>query len=171
MKSLLVNRWMFVPVILLLGNALFAFTAVRLALSDHGTAAEPDYYRRALNWDESHAARTAGERLRWTVSPSLVASATGEITLDLSIADKWGIPISEAMVRVELIPVRAADLAIRRACVESEEGRYTTAFPVRVGGQWEIRVEIERGEDRLEERFRRMLAPAAFHAPAEAGSS
>jgi len=157
MKSLIAQRWMFVPIVLLAGNVLFAFVAVRLALSDHGTAVEPDYYRRALAWDESHAARTAGERLRWTVSPSLERSADGSLSLELVIADKYGIPIDRAQVSVEAIPIRAADLVMTRDCAERREGVYAVSFPARAGGQWEFRVRVEREGDQLEERFRRTV--------------
>lgn len=161
MKSLFARRWMFVPILLLLGNALFAFTAVRLALRDHGTAAEPDYYRRALAWDEAQAARTAGERLRWTVSPSLSRGDDGSVLLELTVVDKWGVPIDGAVVAVEVIPVRAADLATTVACLETAAGVYAASIPVRAHGQWEFRVRIERGDDRLEERVRRTIAPSA----------
>jgi len=150
---------MFVPVVLIAGNMCFAFFAVRMALRDHGQAAEPDYYRRALAWDESHAARTAGERLRWTVSPSIERRTDGDIELELAIADKWGIPIDGARVSVEAIPIRAADLVVTREARERDPGVYIVSCPVRAGGQWEFRVKVERGDDRLEERFRRMIAP------------
>lgn len=157
MKSLFARRWMFVPIVLLFGNVAFAVVAVRLALSGHGTAAEPDYYRRALAWDEAHAARTAGERLRWTVSPSLSRDENGELVLGLAIADKYGIPIDGARVSLEATPIRAADFVVARSCHETGPGVYGTSLPVRAGGQWEFRVRVERGEDRLEERFRRMI--------------
>lgn len=167
MKSIIARRWMFVPLVLLAGNVIFAFVAVRLALSDHGTAAEPDAYRRALAWDESHAARTAGERLRWTISPSLTQAEDGEMALELAIADKWSIPIDGAAVSVELIPVRAADLAVTRTCASIGEGIYGTRFPARISGQWEFRVRVERGSDRLEESFRRMIARTVPRVAAE----
>lgn len=166
MKSLLANRWVFVPILLLAANVLFGFTAVRLALRDHGTAAEPDAYRRALAWDEAHAARTAGERLRWTVSPSLRRDQDGSLALELAIADKYGVPIDGAAVSVEAIPVRAADLAVSRDCAERGGGVYHVSLPPRAAGQWEFRVRIDRGDDRLEERFRRLVAPTAASAAA-----
>lgn len=157
LHGILARRWMLVPPVLLAANFLFAASAVQLALRDHGTAAEPDYYRKALAWDEAHAARTAGERLRWTVSPSLVIEEGGRLRLELAIADKYGIPIDGALVRVEAIPVRAADLAASARAIERAPGAYEARFPIGASGQYEFRISIERGSDRLEERFRRSV--------------
>lgn len=159
MKQLWRQRWAFVPVVLLGSTIVFAFVTVRLALRDHGTAAEPDSYRKALAWDDERARRKAGESLGWTVSPSLTRPSASELEVELVIADKHGHPIDGAEISIEAIPIRAADAAVTRRAQETAAGRYLARMPARIGGQWEFRVELRRGEQRLAESFRRSIAP------------
>lgn len=159
MTTLWQRRWMFAPVALTLASMGFAVVTVRLALRDHGTAVEPDYYRKAAAWDERRLAREAGEALRWTVSPSLERSARDSLIVELTIADKYGIPIEGAQVALEGIPIRAADTAQTIPLRESTGGRYAGTLRVPASGQWEFRVDLKRGEERLIESFRRAVAP------------
>jgi len=163
MKELWRQRWAFVPVVLITATVVFAFVTVRLALRDHGTAAEPDYYRKAVEWDAQRARRDAGESLRWTISPSLTRPSASTLTIEIVIADKHGVPIDGAHVSIDAIPIRAADTAVTRHATEASAGLYRTDFPVRVGGQWEFRVEVERGDARVSESFRRSIAPPRPH--------
>lgn len=158
MTTLWQRRWMFAPAFLTAASIGFGAFSVRLALRDHGTAGERDYYRKAAEWDERRSQREAGESLRWTVSPSIVRRSAAELDLELTVADKYGIPIEGAEISVEGIPIRAADRVESARLRETTSGRYRGAMLVTADGQWEFRVDLRRGEARLVESFRRVVA-------------
>lgn len=159
MNTLWRRRWALAPIALMLASVGFTTFTVRLALRDHGTAVERDYYRKAASWDERRAARDAGDTLRWTISPSLERTSSSELMVVLTASDKHGIPIDGAEVVLEGIPIRAADLEQTASLREIAPGRYAGTLRVPASGQWEFRVDLKRGEHRVLESFRRIVAP------------
>ncbi len=157
MQRLIRDRWMFVPVLILAGSFAMAGFTVSLALRDHGSAVEPDYYRKAVEWDARKAQQAANDSLRWLVTPQLAGLGDGTVALDIAITDRRAAPIGGAAVAVEAIPVKAADVVRRFTLVEQTPGHYRGSFPAGIGGQWEFRVQADRGTDRFTDRFRRLL--------------
>lgn len=158
--SVVRNRWAFVPVAMLGATVLGAVLVVTLAVNDRGaTAAEPDYYRRAVAWDEWKVQLARNGALRWVVTPEFVPAAGGSglARLELSVADKHGVPIERASVHAEVVPIREADARVRVAMPEGAPGRYGADVPIRVGGLWEIRATVEWKGQTYVDRVRRTV--------------
>lgn len=158
--SIVRNRWALVPVGMLAATVVGAVLVVTLAVNDRGaTAAEPDYYRKATAWDEWKEQLARNGALRWVVTPEFVPAAGGSglARLELTVADKHGVPIEHAVVRAEIVPIRDADARVGLALTEGAAGRYGADVPLRTGGLWEIRATVEWKGQRYADRIRRSV--------------
>jgi hypothetical protein len=156
---LLANRWVLFPFAMLGFSVVLAVVTVQAALHGQGAAAEPDYYGKAVAWEDVQRQRAANDRLRWNVTPSFAPSETDRRVprLELAIADKWDLPIEGGVVAVEAIPVKAVHLGGEVALRELAPGRYAGDLPARMDGQWEFRVRVDREGERYTDTFRRVL--------------
>lgn len=140
----------------------------------NGTVVEPDYYRKAVEWDRTMARRAASAALGWTAAATLgaigvaadAAAATGASAaaaagagagarvLRVELRDASGAPIADAEVSATLIHNREASTPIALALRAAGEGRYVATGALAHAGQWEVRVVARRGPDRYESSLR-----------------
>jgi hypothetical protein len=173
-RTAIENRWAFVPVGILAATVAFAVFVVVFLVNGRGaTAAEPDYYRKGVAWDEWRRQEAENGTLRWVVTPSFGASpaGTGLVHLTLAVADKNAVPIVGAAVRAEVIPIADADRRVEVACAESGPGAYGVDVPLRAAGLWEIRTTVEWKGHRYCDRVRRQVAFGPRSAGAAAGGA
>lgn len=114
-----------------------AGTLIARASTDRTFALEPDYYRKALRWDITHAEMEASSRLGW-VSTAEAAAAPRRLILTLS--DKAGAPIGGAAITVELFASRLASVRSDLTLTEDAPGRYSAPWPEGPAGNWVARV-------------------------------
>lgn len=139
--------WVIVGVIALQASVILV--TVYIAVGPESRAVEPDYYQQALEWDEQAAERRTPERLGWTVAFD-VADPQGPFpqrTLEATLTDADG-PIEDATVKAVLFPTADAGSRTEVPLVPAGEGRYRAEATMTHKGLWEIRLTIERGEDR-----------------------
>lgn len=169
---LVANRWAFVPVALLAGTVTFAAFAVRLAITDRqANAVEPDYYRKAVAWDDWKRQQAENGALAWVVTPAFEASPTDarRPRLRIAVTDKHGIVLDGATVRAQVIPIRDPDSRVDVALAPDPDGAgWVADVPLRVGGQWEARVEVDWKGKHWADRFRRQVV---FGRPSPAGAA
>ncbi len=120
---------------------------VYFATSNDSYAVEPNYYEKALAWDDTRAQdRRNGElgwRLEFTVEP---AAAGADPILRATLVDADGAPVSGAEVAVEAFSnVRRDD--VLTADLATTESGYATTMPMRRNGLWEFRFTVTRGEE------------------------
>lgn len=154
--SLIANRWMFVPVLLLGLTVTIATVTVMSAVVGHPLGAEPNYDTKAADWNAEREQRAMNERLRWVVTPE-IASEGGHRTIALRIEDKHAARIDARRVRVECIPIRAAEARQRVELSRRDTGDFAGSFESPIGGQWEFRVTVEQDAVRYTDAFRRFL--------------
>ncbi|MBL0927780.1 MAG: FixH family protein [Phycisphaerales bacterium] len=124
-------------------------TMIYRAVGDPSFAYEPQYYQKALAWDQTAAQRRRNAELAWTtiLRTSAPNPATAERLLHLTVADAAGAPIAGAAVTAEVFPsLRAWDrrsLAFR----PDPAGGYAADLRADLGGIWRIRLRIERGPE------------------------
>lgn len=159
-KRIVAERWKFVPVVMLLSGMASAYTMVKLSMGDgHGSAVEPDYYRKAAAWDETKRQVAANGALNWIVTPAFVA-ALGDARcarLEVAVADKYTVAIEDAVVQAEIIPIRAADARCAFELTSMGGGRYGVDVPLRIGGVWEVRLHVESKGRVYTDRIRRQV--------------
>lgn len=114
----------------------------------NGTVTEPDYYRKAVEWDRAMARQAASAKLGWRAEASFGDAAAAGREVTVILRDSLGASVAGADVRVTLIHNTEASRFIDGTLLESSAGHYAGAMPAAHGGRWEVRVEARRGEDR-----------------------
>ncbi len=146
------RRWPIIVAALLGAHVLGCLVFMYLATSDPSLAVEEDYYQKGLAWDEHQRQAAANAALGWqsrvTATP---AAAPGDPTLvRLALSDREGRPVGGARVAGEAFAVaRSATVAALSLPMTASPGLYEGPLAARRGGQWELRLEVQRGADRF----------------------
>lgn len=116
----------------------------------NGSVVEPDYYRKAVQWDSTMADRAASDLLGWTATVSLSAaeavagSAARAGAVRVTLADSAGVGVAGAAVRAVMIHNADAGRPIVLTLRDEGGGRYAATMPFEHSGRWEVRVRAER---------------------------
>lgn len=152
-------RGMFWPALILLllaGNACIVATTIYLATSDRSFGVEPDYYRKAVDWDHEARLRRQGEQLGWAVEASLEPAArSGEPgRLDVRLLGPQHdsaerATLDGAAVEFEVFAhARSADRQ-HGTLTGLGGGRYSAPVNIGRAGMWEIRLTVRLGSQTL----------------------
>jgi nitrogen fixation protein FixH len=115
----------------------------------NGTVVEPDYYRKAVEWDRTMARQSASDALMWTASADISASANASREVRVVLRDSAGVAVPDADVRVTLIHNAEAAKLVDGALTVQPNGDYTGMLLAPHAGRWEVRVTARRGEERF----------------------
>lgn len=118
---------------------------VYFATSNESYAVEPDYYRKALAWDEKRAQDRHNTELGWRLDFTVEPVPAGQdpiMRAELSTLD--GEPITDASISVEAFANARRDW-ILTATVNPAASGYETTLPMRRDGLWEFRFTVTRG--------------------------
>jgi len=122
---------------------------VYFATSNESFAVEPDYYRKALAWDDKRAQDRDNAELGWQLEFTVEPVAAGRdpiLRVELTTAD--GQPVADAIVAMEAFPNARRD-DILTATLSAAESGYETTMPMRRDGRWEFRFVATRGDDKF----------------------
>lgn len=125
------------------------FVVLYLANDDPSFAIEPDYYAKALRWDDEMAQERRNAELGWRLAPTLGPVTGGGATLTVRLTDAAGAPLRGATLRVAALHLAHAAAIERATLVAGAGGEYTVRLPVAHDGQWELRFEATRGAERF----------------------
>ncbi len=145
------RRWPTLIAVALLGNVALGVVLIRVAGGDEHFAVEPNYYRKAVDWDSTAAQAERNRALGWEVTPQLAALAAGTApTLHLLVRTGAGAPVIGATVSLEAMPVAYAD-EVLRAVLPASDALGRTSVPVGMArtGLWELRLSVLRGTERF----------------------
>ena len=126
-----------------------------VASRDRAFAVEPDYYQKAVHFDDELARPAASARLGWTVTPTLQLGRLGSPgTVSIVVRDAADAPVTGA--RVELLAMHNARAThqLVAALAERGGGAYAAPLDAERPGEWELRFVIARGTDRFAVRTR-----------------
>lgn len=137
-------RWAFVPVVLLVVSVGGMGAVAAIAADDPSFSLEPDYYQKAVAWDQHQAERAASARLGWKLEAALeLEGPTLRLVARVTAAD--GSPLSSARVQAHAFAIaRASDLR-ELVFVERRPGEYTAELGRARPGLWEFRFAVEQG--------------------------
>lgn len=123
---------------------------MRIAGADPSFAIEPDYYRKAVDWDSTRAQASRNAGLGWVLEARLQPpDARGQATLTARLVDAGGRPVSDATLRVEATHNARATEILAADLAPTGTGDYAATLPATRRGLWELRFEARRGEDRF----------------------
>lgn len=129
---------------------------VHSAHSDPSFAVEPDYYAKAVRWDEFARQHQQNERLGWRLGVQEVSGS--RLTVRLVDREEHSIE-SAAMSAVAFANARASerfDLDFQAGHV----GTYTASFSPSRGGSWHFRFNVKLGADLFTAEFDHALSEA-----------
>jgi len=137
-------------VIVILGASLTGgIITITIASSDPSFAIKPDYYEKALAWDERHAAKRDSDALGWRADITLTGApnASGERRVTLRLEDDAGQAIDDAGVTCELFhKARSAD-RITLTLELGPDGTYQAWLPSPREGAWHVGIIATRAAD------------------------
>ncbi len=141
------RSWIGAVVGLLAGNAIAMGVLVAASTTGATHHVVPDYYRKALAWDQEMAIERASQALGWRAGLR-AEPATGGTALEITLVDRDGAPVVGAAVALSAFHRADAGSIQRIALAEVGGGRYRGQAPLRRAGVHEITVSAERGADR-----------------------
>jgi nitrogen fixation protein FixH len=115
----------------------------------NGTVVEPDYYRKAVEWDRTMARQSASDALRWSASATIGTPTDAAREVRLVLRDSTGAAVRDADVRVTLIHNAEAAKLTEGMLAAQPNGEYAASLPAPHAGRWEVRVTARRSEDRF----------------------
>jgi nitrogen fixation protein FixH len=110
-------------------------------------AVEPDYYRKAINWDATQAIDRASKALGWTVDleTSPTAGESGDRRVSCRFKDREGNPIEGAQVELVAFPHARATERQTLLLADERGGLYAATAKMKRAGLWEFRLTVRRG--------------------------
>jgi len=141
-----------------LGNLL-----VYRAANDAGAAAvEPDYYRKAVEWDSTLAQEGRNRGLGWNLEAALGARAqAGARRVSIRMRDAAGRPLAAARIELTAIHNARALHPVHAFSVTDAAGEARLEAPLGQDGLWELRFVVTRGSDRYTADLRRDTQPGS----------
>jgi nitrogen fixation protein FixH len=154
------RAWPFAIAGILLAGIASNAAFVVLASSDPAAAVEPDYYRKAVAWDEEMAQEKRNIALGWSAHAALYPGAQGTVgRLELTLADSLGQPLTGATIQA-LVMHNARAAAVQTVALRDDgAGHYTARVRADRPGLWEIRLSVERDTQRFTARERIQVVP------------
>lgn len=117
------------------------------AVNDPSFAVEPDYERKAVEWDDIQRERERSQRFGWTVDLSTrPADTPGQVDVSLTLFDRFGKPVRDATAQVEAFHNARASNVVRQGLPHDADGVYAARLPLRRSGIWEFRLRVVRGD-------------------------
>jgi nitrogen fixation protein FixH len=134
---------------------------------DGSFAVEPDYYQKALRWDEVAAQHRENARLGWTAAIDVGddVSVFDERTLTCRLADAEGRPVEGAAVDLVAFPHARGSERASAVLAETESGVYAATLRFRRKGVWEFRLAVRRGPNVFTHRETRDVYPPGESRP------
>lgn len=156
-------RWIGIVVGLLVANAI----AVGVLIAKSGDPADrivPDYYRRAVAWDDTVAALRASDELGWSAEAQLVALRPGAARVEIALARDTGAPLTGASVEVE-VRHRSRATGTTVTLTERSPGHYDADVALDSHGLHDLGVRARHGADHFAMAQTAELAAAPGAAP------
>ena len=125
--------------------------AIVLAMvgNDPSIAVQPDYYQKALAWDEQRAIDAASDELGWHAQVEVGPSADRRGLARTRITDATGAPIAGAAVKFRIFHHARAARPVDATTTTDADGSFEVSLPFSKSGMWEAELDVERGEERF----------------------
>lgn len=126
------------------GNMTICGITAYAAFKNGGAVIEPDYDRKAQNYEQTARQLQASQRLGWTARIDPM-DASGRRPIAVTLIDAAGKPIDDADVKVVLFHRAHAKDVQAMTLSPQTNGRYENIADVRLGGAWEVRLTARSG--------------------------
>ncbi len=139
------KHWPWIIVGMLVVHASIMLGTIAYVSAKNDLYVEPDYYAKAVDWDNQRAMREMAENMGWVievlVQDSQPDSDAGR-TIQVSIHDRDGQPIDGALVEVESVHPAHANDRINLVLLGVGDGQYRKPIGMDVPGFWQVNLAI-----------------------------
>jgi len=135
-------RWTLWIAGLLVGNLAAVSVLITLSSGDTERRVVPNYYARALAWDQTELLEQQSEQLGWQATVDL-----GNQQVAVTLVDRAGEPLTGARVMVSAHPRGRLDVNVAAPLAEVAPGVYHAAPRLKQPGLWDVTVHAARGHD------------------------
>ncbi len=123
---------------------------MRIANDDPSFSVEPDYYRKAVQFDSTMAQERKNLALGWGFDAAIDSIGDGKQTrLSVRLRDASSAPLPGARVAVMARFNARANDTLTAVLEEKPPGTYVTTLPIAHPGEWEVRVDATQGSQRF----------------------
>lgn len=135
------KQWPLLVVGLLLAQFCISGTTIYLAHSDPHFGVEPNYYEKAVHWDDTARQRETNRKLGWkaAVAISPDADGNGRRQVTVTIMDADGAAVQQAKIDVESFHHLSSSQRAHWSMAETEPGTYAGTPQMPNPGVWELR--------------------------------
>jgi nitrogen fixation protein FixH len=139
--------WPVLIVALLVGGAGANIALMVIATRDASFAVEPDYYDKAVHWDDVMRQESRNAALGWSVAVHFdAASVPGQVRVAARVSDRDGAPVEGATVHVTAFHSARASRILTATLAPESNGSYSAPLPLNRPGVWELRLRVEQGD-------------------------
>jgi len=120
------------------------------AADPNGAVVEPDYYRKAVQWDSLAVRQARSDALGWRADAAIGPESGGRAHVRATLADSLGAPVEGAEVELEAVHNLDGARHVRATLGETSPGTYEADAALDRRGMWELRLTARRaGEEFL----------------------
>ena len=138
------NRWALIVVALLITHASAMIIAVLIATGDPSFAVVPDYYQKALSWDQRRAALRGSDSLGWTLvlKPGSVVDERRRRLVVAELHDAQGQPVAEPRLTLSYYHYSHGGQPGEAVLPSTGPGRFAATIPMRWPGTWHVEATV-----------------------------
>jgi nitrogen fixation protein FixH len=145
---------------------------MKVANGDPSFAIEPDYYKKAVNYDSTMAQERTNATLGWIVGTQFAPIGDGKATqLTVTVRDAQAAPLTGAHVAIMTRFNARANDTLTAVLTEARPGTYTASLPIAHAGEWEVRVDATRDGAKYSQSTRVTAVRAVAATPAKTAGS
>lgn len=155
------RRWIAFVAALFLLQVGAVVVMISIATRDRSFALEPDYYQKAMHWDESAQLQRASARLGWSLALEVEPqNANGTQVVSAIIRDREGNPVQGATVTAEWFHHARARERHLAEFVAGPDGSYAAPLVFSRSGLYEFRLTAKRGDETYVTKIQRDITGA-----------
>jgi len=138
------KHWPFVIVGMLLFHATLILGTIAVVSARHDLYVEPDYYAKAIDWDNQREMREMADKMGWTVDIALSPTEQTQTprSMLVSIMDRNNQPIDGALVELEAVHPAHANNRINLVLIGEGQGHYQKTIAINEPGFWKLNLSI-----------------------------
>lgn len=116
-----------------------------VAMGDDSFSTEPDYYQKAVDWDDYAAQRETNLKLGWRASLATRPGAPGKAVVSVVLVDGTGETVAASVEMSAFANARASNIQSVTLTADPD-GSYFTSITVTRPGLWEFRLRATHGD-------------------------
>jgi nitrogen fixation protein FixH len=132
------------------------------ATQDPSFSVEPDYYKKAVAFDELRAEEERSERMGWRVTFGTrpIEGQPTQVQVIVRLEDRDGALLDHAEVGLVAAPIARGRELVSAALAPLEPGIYGATLPMARPGLWEVQLEVRREDQRFKKTLRHEVLPS-----------